>query len=67
MSGLPWCAYFDPDPDAGNGIVSQDPHDAGDGPLYFYVPVAGGAAVRVPVCKKHAEVLRRQFDAQPHP
>jgi hypothetical protein len=63
---LPWCAYFEPDAEM-PGIVSQDPHDAGEGPLFFFVPVAGGAAVRVPVCVEHCEVLRSQFAEQEGP
>lgn len=64
MTGLPWCAYFEPAPPEDGlpqGAVVQDPHDAGEGPLYFFVPLADGAAVRVPVCEEHCEVLRRQF------
>lgn len=64
MTGLPWCAYFEPAPASDGlppGTVTQDPHDAGEGPLFFFVPVADGAAVRVPVCPEHCEVLRRQF------
>jgi hypothetical protein len=61
LSLRPWCNYFDP-PGPGDppDVVMQDPHDAADG-LYFFVPVADGAAVRVAVCEAHAEVLRRQF------
>lgn len=65
---LPLCAYFErPPPGEGapEGIVIQDPHDAGEGPLYFFVPVADGAAVRVAVCEEHAELLRRQFSDAP--
>ncbi len=61
---LPMCEYFEADPDAGGKIVSSDGHDAAEGPLYFFVPVANGAAVRVPVCQKHCAALKRQF-AQP--
>lgn len=32
----------------------------GDGPLWFFVPVEGGA-VRVAVCEQHAEHLRRRY------
>lgn len=62
---LPWCAYFDPDTDM-PGTVRQSPHDAGEGPLFFFVPVADGAAVRVPVCEEHAEVLRHHSHAHSH-
>jgi hypothetical protein len=67
MTGLPWCAYFETAPPGDGlpqGTVIQDPHDAGEGPLFFFVPVAGGA-VRVPVCEEHCEVLRRQFAEDP--
>lgn len=66
MTGLPWCAYFEPAPPGDglpDGAVVQDPHDAAPGPLFFFVPVADGAAVRVPVCEEHCRVLRIQFDA----
>jgi hypothetical protein len=61
---LPLCAYFEPPPpgeDLPEDIVVQDPHDAGEGPLYFFVPVANGAAVRVAVCEAHARLLAAQF------
>jgi hypothetical protein len=62
----PYCAFFatpgkseaetfritDPD------IVLGCKNRQGDGPLFFYVPVQGGA-VRVPVCPEHAEHLKR--------
>jgi hypothetical protein len=35
----------------------------GDGPLFFFVPVPGGA-VRVPVCAKHGERLAYLYGAK---
>jgi hypothetical protein len=61
---LPLCAYFAPDPEI-HGVrenaVFSDFHYAGEGPLFFFVPVADGAAVRVPVCEEHCAILKRQF------
>jgi len=38
------------------GVVLGCPEDQGPGPLYFFVPVHGGA-VRVGVCPRHADLL----------
>jgi hypothetical protein len=54
------CAYFDATPSLGQGKVSNDFHHAGEGPLYFFVPV-GDDAVRVPVCERHAAILEERF------
>jgi hypothetical protein len=44
------------DPD----IVLDCGKPQGDGPLFFFVPVTGGA-VRVPVCAEHGEHLARLY------
>ena len=37
----------------------------GDGPLFFFVPVVGGAA-RVGVCEEHAKLLKRHHGESEH-
>jgi hypothetical protein len=72
------CAFFDTpteaqrarlkitDPDVVLGCENRQ----GEGPLYFFVPVEGGA-VRVGVCTKHARWLRDHHglipDGHPRP
>ena len=56
------CAYFTAAPQLGPGLVDNDFHHAGEGPLYFFVPI-GDDAVRVPVCERHAAILEERFNA----
>lgn len=42
------------------GLVFGCGNPQGDGPLFFFVPVPGGA-VRVPVCTEHAERLAQLY------
>lgn len=55
------CAYYDAAPEPNDSFVFQHQHPAGPGPLFFFVPVGAKAAVRVPVCERHAKVLADQF------
>jgi hypothetical protein len=51
------CGFFETPPQAPESDqVIQCPEPQGAGPLFFLVPVPGGA-VRVPVCDKHGRVL----------
>ena len=56
------CAYFEQDPNE-PGLVSQFPHDA-EPSLHFYVPNRGVAAVRVPVCRPHCQLLESLFGGE---
>ena len=63
------CDYFETPgdgehPGLPDGAVIGCGSDADPGPLFFFVPVADGCAVRVPVCREHCEALRRQFAAE---
>lgn len=42
------------------GMVFGCGRPQGDGPLFFFVPVEGGA-VRVPVCEEHCGHLKRLY------
>lgn len=53
-----WCEFFEPGP---NGLVIQKPHEAGEGPLYFFWPLPDGHALRVPVCERHAAWLKEHL------
>ena len=64
MNQLPMCAYFTADPEMGSDTVSQVPHDAGEGPLFFFVPVNGIDAVRVPVCGEHIAILESLYSQE---
>jgi len=67
----PHCDYFDPMPPEAQlprGIW-QDPHPAGDAhgnPLYYFVSVPGGGAVRIRVCEEHFALLGRLLGEGPH-
>jgi len=68
MSGLEWpfCQFFyTPSGAERERLKIADPEIVlgckdrqGEGPLYFFMPVHGGA-VRVAVCPRHAEYLKR--------
>lgn len=72
----PPCAFFDtPTPAQRKQLGINDPDIVlgckgrqGEGPLFFFVPVEGGA-VRVGVCDKHAAWLQEHHDLRPdgHP
>lgn len=52
------CQFFEA---SGEGdIVLGCPNPVGEGPLFFFVPLPDGNAVRVPVCEQHAEWLREK-------
>ena len=63
---MPLCQFFDTPATSGRnvGLALPDGHvigcdnEQGQGPLYFFVPVHGGA-VRVGVCPRHAELLAK--------
>jgi hypothetical protein len=73
----PLCQFYEaPGPDhplltgtgqggADEGVVfgCQEPQDEdpNGGPLFFLVPVTGGA-VRVPVCRRHGDYLARLYE-----
>jgi hypothetical protein len=68
MSALQWplCQFFETPP-PGHWASRIDPDGVigcerrqGEGPLYFFVPVEGGA-VRVGVCPEHAGYLERLY------
>lgn len=54
---VPMCEYFTADSTLGEGGVSSDGHSASEG-LYFFVGLSNGDAVRVKVCKYHANILK---------
>lgn len=62
--GWPSCQYFETPSDAERaelGITDPDVvfdcgEPQGEGPLFFFVPVHGGA-VRAGVCQRHADLL----------
>lgn len=61
MPSQPTCEYFSPIHDSSdNKLVLGCDQPAGDGPLYLFVPVGLSAAVRVPVCERHAKLLADQ-------
>lgn len=49
--------------DSDPGLVLGCEAPQGDGPLFFFVPVPGGA-VRVPVCAMHGERLAYLYGGQ---
>jgi hypothetical protein len=56
-------AAFGLDTDANPDLVLGCDAPQGDGPLFFLVPVTGGA-VRVPVCAKHGERLAYLYGSE---
>ena len=67
----PLCQYFETPSDADRAELGlTDPEvvlgcdePQGEGPLFFFVPVHGGA-VRVPVCRGHADLLAEHHGSQ---
>ena len=67
----PRCQYFaSPTADETERLKIKDPeivlgckNRQGEGPLFFFVPVHGGA-VRVGVCKEHAELLKKHHGCE---
>ena len=45
-----------------DGVVGCE-EEQGPGPLFFFVPVHGGA-VRVPVCRRHADLLAKHHGSE---
>jgi hypothetical protein len=72
----PPCAFFNtPTPKQQRDLGITDPdivlgceNRQGEGPLFFFVPVEGGA-VRVGVCEEHARWLKQHHGLRPdgHP
>ena len=71
LSRMPLCGYF-AEPTAAErarlpgmppGTVLGCGDEQGEGPLFFFVPVHGGA-VRVGVCRRHADLLAKYHGAK---
>ena len=56
------CEFFKKNAEFPEVVIGCD--KKGDGGLFFFVPVAGGNAVRVPVCEEHAEFLCRHYGVE---